>query len=82
MRSGRYLSGHGSIPVRNIRVAAGAEDGKIFYTIFWVAKSAATKKCEIVDKKPDGTKMMDMGKKSYATKGNAEKALKDLKDCK
>jgi hypothetical protein len=51
-------------------------------TEFWVAKSAATKKCEIVDKKPDGTKMMDMGKKSYATKGNAEKALKELKDCK
>lgn len=51
-------------------------------TEYWVAKSAATKKCEIVDKKPDGTKLMDVGTKAYATKGNAEKALKELKECK
>ena len=51
-------------------------------TEFWVAKSAATKKCEIVDKKPDGTKLTDAGKKSYATKADAEKALKLLNDCK
>lgn len=49
---------------------------------FYVGKSAATKKCEVVEKKPDGTKMMDAGKKSYATKGDAEKAMKLLNDCK
>ncbi|MFD9899190.1 hypothetical protein [Mesorhizobium sp. NPDC059025] len=49
---------------------------------FYVVKSVATKKCEIVDKKPDGTKLVDAGKKSYATKADAEKALKLLNDCK
>lgn len=49
---------------------------------FYIVKSAATKKCEIVDKKPDGTKLTDVGKKSYATKAAAEEALKLLNDCK
>lgn len=51
-------------------------------TEYWVAKDAATKKCEVVTKKPDGTKLMDAGKKTYATKGDADKALKLLGDCK
>ena len=51
-------------------------------TEYWVAKDATTKKCEVVTKKPDGTKLMDAGKKTYATKGDADKALKLLADCK
>lgn len=51
-------------------------------TEYWVAKDAATKKCEVVTKKPDGTKLTDAGKKTYATKGDADKALKLLADCK
>jgi len=51
-------------------------------TQYWVAKDAATKKCSVVDTKPDGKKMTDAGTKAYDSKGNAEKALKLLKDCK
>ncbi|WP_315927257.1 hypothetical protein [Mesorhizobium sp. SP-1A] len=51
-------------------------------TEYWVAKDATTKKCEVVDKKPDGTKMMDEGKKMYTSKANAEKAMKELASCK
>lgn len=51
-------------------------------TQYWVAKDTATNKCSVVDKKPDGTKLADAGTKSYHSKGNAEKAMKMLKDCK
>jgi hypothetical protein len=51
-------------------------------TEYWVAIDAATKKCEVVTKKPDGTKLTDAGKKTYTSKANAEKALKELAACK
>ena len=51
-------------------------------TEYWVAKDAATKKCEVVTKKPDGTKLTDAGNKTYAHKADAEKALKELAACK
>ncbi len=51
-------------------------------TEYWVAKDAATKKCEVVTKKPDGTKLIDAGKKIYASQANADRALKELADCK
>ncbi|KRB23180.1 MULTISPECIES: hypothetical protein [Mesorhizobium] len=51
-------------------------------TEYWVAKDATTKKCEVVTKKPDGTKLTDAGNKTYASKANAEKALKELAACK
>lgn len=51
-------------------------------TDYWVAKNAATKKCEVVDKKPDGTKMMDAGNKMYASQANAQRAMKELAACK
>jgi len=31
-----------------------------------------------VSKKPDGTKLTDAGNKTYTSKANAEKALKEL----
>jgi len=49
---------------------------------YWVAKNASTKKCEVVDKKPDGTKFTDVGTKAYDSKENADKALKMLTACK
>ena len=51
-------------------------------TEYWVAKDAATKKCEVVSKKPDGRKLTDAGNKTYTSKANAEKALKELAACK
>jgi hypothetical protein len=51
-------------------------------TEYWVAKDAATKKCEVVTKKPDGTKLIDAGKKTYTSQANADRALKELADCK
>jgi hypothetical protein len=51
-------------------------------TEYWVAKDASTKKCQVVTKKPDGTKLIDAGKKTYTSQANADKALKELADCK
>lgn len=51
-------------------------------TEFWVAKNETTKKCEVVDKKPDGKTLMEVGKKSYESKAAAEKAMKEYKECK
>jgi hypothetical protein len=51
-------------------------------TEFWVAKSAATKKCEVVAAKPDGKTMMEIGKAAYKTKAEAETAMKAAADCK
>ncbi len=49
---------------------------------FWVAKNATTKKCEVVDKKPDGKTLMAVGKNTYKTKKAAEDAMKEDKECK
>ncbi|MEP9372952.1 hypothetical protein [Mesorhizobium sp. KR1-2] len=49
---------------------------------FWVAKDSDTQKCQVVDKKPDGKKMIDAGNKTYASQANAQRALKELGACK
>ena len=49
---------------------------------FYVGQDAATKKCSVSDKKPDGTKVMMVGKTSFKTKAEAEAAMKADKDCK
>ncbi|KAA3452359.1 hypothetical protein C7I87_02445 [Mesorhizobium sp. SARCC-RB16n] len=51
-------------------------------TEYWVAMDAATKKCEVVTTKPDGTKQTDAGKQTYSTQADAEKAMKELPACK
>ena len=51
-------------------------------TEYYVAQDAATKKCSIVTKKPDGKKMMDVGMMMYKTKADAEKAMKGSACCK
>lgn len=51
-------------------------------TNFYVAKNEATKKCEVTSAKPDGKSMMDVGKKVWATKTEAETAMKGIADCK
>lgn len=49
---------------------------------FWVAKNAITKKCEVVNKKPDRKTLMEVGKKTYKSKKAAEDAMKEDKECK
>ena len=51
-------------------------------TDYWVATSASTKKCEVVDKKPDGKTMMEVGMVHYKTKAEAETAMKASAHCK
>ncbi len=51
-------------------------------TEYWVAKDTATNKCEVVQAKPDGTKMMDAGKKHYSSMASANRAMKEMKACK
>ncbi|AZO24478.1 MAG: hypothetical protein E5W38_09140 [Mesorhizobium sp.] len=48
---------------------------------YWVARDAVSKQCEIVPKKPDGTLVIDLGKKKYASEGEARKAMEALPDC-
>lgn len=49
---------------------------------FYVAQDAKTHKCMVMDKKPDGKSMTDVGTKAYATKGDADNAMSKLKACK
>lgn len=49
---------------------------------YWVARDAVSKQCEIVPKKPDGTLVIDLGKKTYASEGDARKAMEARADCK
>lgn len=41
-------------------------------TEYWVAKDAATNKCEIMETKPDGVKMLEVGKTPHETKADAK----------
>lgn len=49
---------------------------------YWVARDAVSKQCEIVPKKPDGTLVVDLGKKKFSSEGEARKAMEGLADCK
>ncbi|PBC01060.1 hypothetical protein [Mesorhizobium sp. WSM3860] len=63
------VTGIGSLP------AFAAEE-------WWVARDVVSKQCEIVPKKPDGTLVVDLGKKRYASEGEAKQAMEALPDCK
>ena len=51
-------------------------------TDYYVAQNATDKKCEVTDKLPDGKTWMEIGKTSYKTKAEAEKALDASAECK
>ena len=51
-------------------------------TEYWVAKSAATHKCEVVAKKPDGKKYMEVGPIAHKNKKEAVAAMKSAAECK
>jgi hypothetical protein len=53
-----------------------------FAAEFFVAQSAADKSCSVIDKKPDGKTAMMIGKASYNSKDDADKALKAAAECK
>ena len=48
---------------------------------YWVARDAVSNQCEIVPKKPDGTLVVDLGKKKYASEAEAKQAMTSLPDC-
>jgi hypothetical protein len=49
---------------------------------YWVARDAVSKQCEVVPKKPDGTLVIDLGKKRYPSEAEARKAMEARVDCK
>jgi hypothetical protein len=51
-------------------------------TEYFVAQDAKTKKCSVVEKKPDGKVMMEIGKASYKTQAEADAAMKAATECK
>jgi hypothetical protein len=51
-------------------------------TEYWVAKSASSKKCEVVTRKPDGKKLIEVGMIAHKNKKEAEAAMKSAAECK
>jgi hypothetical protein len=48
---------------------------------FYVAQDPATKKCKIVEEKPDGKTMVMIGAGAYATKDEAKAARRAAAEC-
>ena len=48
---------------------------------YYVAQDATSKKCSVVEKKPDGKTLMMIGKKGFKTEGDASAAMKKDKGC-
>jgi hypothetical protein len=48
---------------------------------FYVAQDPATKKCKIVDEKPDGQTLIMIGTTSYSTVDDAKKARTAATEC-
>jgi hypothetical protein len=51
-------------------------------TEYWVVKSATTNKCQVVSKKPDGKKFMEVGPIAHKNKKEAMAAMKSAAECK
>jgi hypothetical protein len=52
-----------------------------FAVEFYVAQNPETKKCKIVEEKPDGKTMVMIGTGSYATKDEAKAARRAAAEC-
>jgi hypothetical protein len=48
---------------------------------FYVAQDASTKKCKVVDEKPDGVKLVMIGTSTYPTRAEAKTAKKASTEC-
>ena len=46
---------------------------------YYVAKDPTTQLCKVTKEKPDGTKLVMVGKEAYATKDDARAAVKEAK---
>lgn len=53
-----------------------------FAAEYYVAQNASDKKCEVTETKPDGTSVMMIGTAAYATKEEADAAMKAAAECK
>jgi hypothetical protein len=51
-------------------------------TTFYVQQDAKTQKCSVATTKPDGTKLVMVGKVTYTTQAAADAAMKAAKECK
>jgi hypothetical protein len=49
---------------------------------FYVVQSAADKKCQVSQTKPDGTSAMQVGTVTYTTQADAEAAMQAAAECK
>ena len=49
---------------------------------YFICMDPGTKKCQVVQTRPDGVSMTDVGKRWYRSAGNANTAMANLKACK
>jgi len=63
-------------------LVAGLATPAFANSAFYVAQSATTHKCSVIDKKPDGKSMILVGTETFKTKSDAAKALKGMSECK
>jgi uncharacterized protein YegP (UPF0339 family) len=49
---------------------------------FYVAKDPATKQCQVLNARPDGTTMKMVGSGAYKSEAEAEQAIESLAECK
>lgn len=48
---------------------------------FYVAQDPATKQCQVMNQKPDGTSMKLVGSGAYKSEAEAEQAIQSLTEC-
>jgi hypothetical protein len=48
---------------------------------FYVAQDPATKQCQVMNQKPDGTTMRQVGSGAYKSQAEAEQAIQSLNEC-
>lgn len=48
---------------------------------FYVAQDPATKQCQVLAQKPDGTTMRQVGSGAYKSQAEAEQAIQSLDEC-
>lgn len=48
---------------------------------FYVAQDPATKQCQVLNARPDGTTMKMVGSGAYKSQAEAEQAIQNLSEC-
>ena len=52
-----------------------------FAAQFYVAKDPATKQCQVLNERPDGTTMKMVGSSAYKSEAEAEQEIQTLSEC-